>query len=227
MGPLALLALALLGLAAAVALYGFNLRARWQHRHLPGPRPKWVLGNASRAPGDPHQLGAAGKSFVALQRWARQYGDCFVMFMGRQPLVVLSGGWGVGRGRPRGARGACGCGRRHPPASGHWGRAPSIGERAQFAWPAGCTAVRCAAVSCVMHRSPPPAALNGPQPLPPPPVADPELIREAGMRGFRTFHDRPAGRIRAGPPPDMQLQDRGIVVARCGREGPHAGKQMR
>ena len=105
--------LGVLGAAAlALYLYGLNLGARWAHRHLPGPRPKWLLGNASRRPGLPDQLGEAGKSFLALQRWARRYGGAFVFFMGRQALVVLSGAgpgrwrrvppclWALGRARP-------------------------------------------------------------------------------------------------------------------------------
>jgi hypothetical protein len=35
---------ALLGAALAVWAYGLNAVQRWRHRHLPGPRPAWLLG---------------------------------------------------------------------------------------------------------------------------------------------------------------------------------------
>jgi len=46
-------------------------------------------------------------------------------------------------------------------------------------------------------------------------TADPELIREAGVKNFKAFPDRPQPRVRTGPPVDMQFQNSGILSAKC------------
>lgn len=83
-----MLGLLLAGAAARVLLgllaYGLNATNRWAHRHLPSPRPAWLLGNLG-------QLGPPGKSHTVLQRWALQHGPCAVVYLGRQPCVLLSG----------------------------------------------------------------------------------------------------------------------------------------
>ncbi|GAB4820987.1 hypothetical protein N2152v2_008033 [Parachlorella kessleri] len=43
---------------------------------------------------------------------------------------------------------------------------------------------------------------------------DPELIREAGVKNFKAFQDRPQPRVRTGPPVDMQFQNSGILSAK-------------
>ncbi|KAL4420261.1 hypothetical protein ABPG77_003440 [Micractinium sp. CCAP 211/92] len=73
-------------LAAAVAgivVWGYNPIGRWRLRHLPGPKPDWLLGNM-------RQLGNFGKSHETQQQWAAKYGPCYRYFLGRQPCVVLS-----------------------------------------------------------------------------------------------------------------------------------------
>jgi hypothetical protein len=79
-----------LALVLGLAVYGFNIANRWRHRQFPGPRPAWLVGNMARTD-DPDCIGPQGKSFLALQRWAKTYGPCFVFYLGRQPTVVLSG----------------------------------------------------------------------------------------------------------------------------------------
>lgn len=97
-GATLLQALGLATLALLAFLACSNALPRWRMRRLPGPRPTWLLGNAGKDRSNANQLGPPGKSHLALDRWARRFGGCFVMFMGRQPQVVLSGGWGQNRG---------------------------------------------------------------------------------------------------------------------------------
>ncbi len=65
-----------------VLYYGANLRARWQYRHIPGPRPRWLLGNT--LPGMP---GATRRMFY---QWPRVYGSVYRLFLGRVPVVVVT-----------------------------------------------------------------------------------------------------------------------------------------
>ena len=81
----------LIASCVACLLYGFNIYNRFRHAHLPGPRPMWFLGNVGRT-GD-NQLGLMAKSYLALDRWAKRFGPCFLFWIGQHPVVVLSGGW--------------------------------------------------------------------------------------------------------------------------------------
>lgn len=46
-----------------VYVYGLNLKARWRLRHIPGPRPSWLLGNLRQVGG------ACGMQCAADIRW--------------------------------------------------------------------------------------------------------------------------------------------------------------
>ncbi|KAL4858882.1 Cytochrome P450 3A12 [Chlorella vulgaris] len=78
-----LLLLLLLAGPVICLLYGFNIVSRWRMRHVPGPRPSWLMGNVL-------QMGPPGKSHDAMQRWATEYGPVYRYFLGRRPCVVIS-----------------------------------------------------------------------------------------------------------------------------------------
>jgi hypothetical protein len=64
-------------------LYGLNLACRWRLRHIPGPRPAWLLGSVSAM---------SGKFMPdVLSGWAAQHGPVFRFFMGRKPVIVITG----------------------------------------------------------------------------------------------------------------------------------------
>lgn len=67
----------------AIWFYGLNLVTRWRYRHIPGPPPAWMLGNA-------REMQAKMVQF-AYQEWAQQYGPIFRVFVGMQPIVVVTG----------------------------------------------------------------------------------------------------------------------------------------
>mmetsp|Transcript_3835 Transcript_3835/g.7030 ORF Transcript_3835/g.7030 Transcript_3835/m.7030 type:complete len:98 (-) Transcript_3835:324-617(-) len=73
---------ALLTAALAVYIYGLNLVSRWRFRHLPGPKPRWLVGN----------LFDFTKDGIHKQRlsWQREYGPIFVFWFGRRPAVSVS-----------------------------------------------------------------------------------------------------------------------------------------
>lgn len=99
--------------------------------------------------------------YLAYQAWARRYGPAFLIFFGKNPVVVLSG---ARRGRrPRRTR--------------------------------GCWARRGAARRG--RSADPPPGPAGLQPILPGPclpacAADPDLIRQVGLKQFVSFHDRPS-----------------------------------
>lgn len=66
-----------------VISYCTNWQQRWQFRKIPGPTPKFPLGN----------LVEIQKKQVhrAYADWARLYGDTFKVFVVRQPIVVTTG----------------------------------------------------------------------------------------------------------------------------------------
>lgn len=76
----ALLATAVLLL---VILYGCNLPARWRYRHVPGPRPSWLGGGLD-------QLNVPFDSHTVINKWARQYGPLFKMFVGHTPVIIIT-----------------------------------------------------------------------------------------------------------------------------------------
>lgn len=73
---------ALLALVLFVLYYGANLRARWRYRHLPGPPPRWLLGNT--LPGMP------GATHHMFSKWPAKYGSLYRLFLGRVPVVVVT-----------------------------------------------------------------------------------------------------------------------------------------
>ncbi|KAL3159373.1 hypothetical protein ABBQ38_009804 [Trebouxia sp. C0009 RCD-2024] len=73
----------LLLLAALVLIYGCNLRNRWRFRHIPGPTPSWLGGNLK-------QLNVPFDSHIVINRWARQYGPLFKIFVGRTPVMIVT-----------------------------------------------------------------------------------------------------------------------------------------
>lgn len=67
----------------AVWIYGHNPVARWRYRHIPGPKPRWMLGNALEL--------KAKMAHVAYTEWAEQYGPIFRIFICLKPYVVITG----------------------------------------------------------------------------------------------------------------------------------------
>ncbi len=64
-------------------MYGLNLVQRWQYRHIPGPPPKWLLGNAAEVQ-DKMMHGS-------YEQWAKEYGPVCRIFMGMLPIVIITG----------------------------------------------------------------------------------------------------------------------------------------
>ena len=64
-------------------LYGLNLARRWRVRHIPGPRPAWLLGNVPQM--------SAKLTPDVLSGWAAEYGPVFRFFMGLKPVIVVTG----------------------------------------------------------------------------------------------------------------------------------------
>ncbi|KAL4438672.1 hypothetical protein ABPG77_006276 [Micractinium sp. CCAP 211/92] len=77
-----LLAILSLVLAPVLALivYGFHPIQRWRYRHIPGPKPRWLIGNLL----DIHREGQEN----AAARWAREYGPVWCFWMGAWPVVM-------------------------------------------------------------------------------------------------------------------------------------------
>ena len=67
----------------AVWVYGLNLVQRWRYRHIPGPPPKWLLGNAAEI--------QARMMHGSYEQWAKKYGPVCRIFMGMRPLVIITG----------------------------------------------------------------------------------------------------------------------------------------
>jgi len=57
---------------------------RWRLRHIPGPRPLWMLGNAIEL--------KRKMAHMAYEDYKAIYGPVFRIFIGMQPIVVISGG---------------------------------------------------------------------------------------------------------------------------------------
>jgi Cytochrome P450 len=75
-----LILLAVLLLAFLIA-YGFRPLTLWRLRHIPGPRPVWLLGNLP----DIVRLG----KHEAFRQWAKQYGPMFKVLEGGVPTIVV------------------------------------------------------------------------------------------------------------------------------------------
>ena len=71
------------GIVQAVWVYGCNPVQRWRYRHIPGPRPAWMLGNAVTM--------RRKMAHVAYEDYMAVYGPVFRIFIGMQPFVVISG----------------------------------------------------------------------------------------------------------------------------------------
>ena len=67
----------------AVWVYGLNLVRRWQYRHIPGPPPKWLLGNAAEI--------KAKMMHGSYEQWSRKHGPVCRIFLGMQPIVIITG----------------------------------------------------------------------------------------------------------------------------------------
>ena len=67
----------------AIWLCGLNAVQRWRYRHIPGPRPAWLLGNAVTM--------RRKMAHIAYEDWKALYGPVFRIFVGMQPYVVISG----------------------------------------------------------------------------------------------------------------------------------------
>ena len=67
-------------------LYGLNPVQRWRYRHIPGPRPAWLLGNAVTM--------RRKMAHIAYEDWKALYGPVFRIFIGMQPFVVITGAAG-------------------------------------------------------------------------------------------------------------------------------------
>ncbi len=61
----------------------FNVRTRFKYRHIPGPAPDGSAGHL--------RFLALSNVFDVYRMWWRQYGPVFVSYLGRQPVVVISG----------------------------------------------------------------------------------------------------------------------------------------
>ena len=68
----------------AIWVYGCNPWQRWRLRHIPGPRPLWMLGNAIEL--------RRKMAHMAYEDYKALYGPVFRIFIGMQPYVVISGG---------------------------------------------------------------------------------------------------------------------------------------
>lgn len=80
-------------------VYGLNLKQRIKYRLLPGPKPRWLLGNAI-----PVQMplffvgrgitscpqGMPGATRRMFHDWPKRFGDCYRLFLGRIPVVVIT-----------------------------------------------------------------------------------------------------------------------------------------
>ncbi|KAL0052923.1 hypothetical protein WJX82_009946 [Trebouxia sp. C0006] len=66
-----------------VFIYGCNLPARWRYRHVPGPRPSWLGGGLD-------QLNVPFDSHTVINKWARQYGPLFKIFVGHTPVIIIT-----------------------------------------------------------------------------------------------------------------------------------------
>ncbi len=62
---------------------GLNLVERFRYRHIPGPRPRFMLGNGL-------DIYLRFKFFIpqALGTWGAEYGPVFKWWLGLQPIVV-------------------------------------------------------------------------------------------------------------------------------------------
>ena len=67
----------------AIWMYGCNPVQRWRFRHIPGPRPLWMLGNAIEM--------RRKMAHMAYEDYKAIYGPMFRIFIGMQPFVVISG----------------------------------------------------------------------------------------------------------------------------------------
>ncbi|KAL3139154.1 hypothetical protein ABBQ32_005938 [Trebouxia sp. C0010 RCD-2024] len=77
------------GIALIVALvvlsvisYCSNWQLRWQFRNIPGPTPKFPLGNLAEI--------QRKQRFKAYADWGKQYGDTYKVFFVRQPIIVTT-----------------------------------------------------------------------------------------------------------------------------------------
>ncbi|KAL0031098.1 hypothetical protein WJX77_003695 [Trebouxia sp. C0004] len=66
-----------------VIIYGCNLPARWRYRHVPGPRPSWLGGGLDK-------LNVPFDSHTVINKWARQYGPLFKIFVGHTPVIIIT-----------------------------------------------------------------------------------------------------------------------------------------
>jgi hypothetical protein len=73
-------ALQLLGIALFI-VYGFHPIKRWRYRHIPGPRPRWLVGNL---------LDMLVSQVEAPQRWGQQYGPIWCFWLGAVPVVMTN-----------------------------------------------------------------------------------------------------------------------------------------
>lgn len=69
-------------LAFVLFVYGFRPVQRWRLRHIPGPRPTWLLGNLA-------EIVKLGKH-EAFHQWGKAYGGVCKIFEGGIPSVVVT-----------------------------------------------------------------------------------------------------------------------------------------
>lgn len=67
-----------------IVTYGYNAQSRWKLRNVPGPPPAWLVGNL-------RELRARNGIHLMLESWYRQYGPLYKFFLGRAPIVVVTG----------------------------------------------------------------------------------------------------------------------------------------
>ena len=63
-------------------MYGFHPLKRWRLRHVPGPRPMWLVGSIP--------LIATKGWYAAMQELSEQYGPIFKVFVGAIAHVVVT-----------------------------------------------------------------------------------------------------------------------------------------
>eukprot|EP00887_Chlorella_sp_A99_P007381 scaffold2.g7381.t1 len=71
------------GTGIALAVYGYRLKDRLRLRHIPAaPLAAWLLGHL--------QAFARRPMYLCYEAWSRQLGGIFLVFLGKEPVVVIS-----------------------------------------------------------------------------------------------------------------------------------------